>query len=299
MECLILAAGAGSRLHPLTLRHPKPLLPLGDSTILGRLVSQVAELPLKRVLCNLHHRAEAAQEYFENTELALPVETRVEEAPRGPSGSMHTFHDELAATDLVVVLSGDLYLRGDLTELVRAHQESGALLTVLATEVDDGSRFGVFQLDQEGRPVDLVEKPDWARNRRSWVSGGAYCVDPSLLAEIPADRPHDFGADLIPALLARGAPVTLVPWLGRWDDLGTVEAYRSAVLDDLADPADRGRPVTHVSPGAVVRPGAEFTGRVYIGPGAEVGAGARLHETVLLPGARVAPGTVVAGGCLA
>nr|WTA70803.1 nucleotidyltransferase family protein [Micromonospora sp. NBC_00855] len=297
LECLILAAGAGNRLRPLTARVPKPLLPLGDSTIIGRLVSQVSDLPLRRVLCNLHHAADVAEKYFAGTSLALPVTARTEDQLRGPAGSMHTFHDELAAAPFSLVLSGDLYLLGDLVSFVRRHVETGALLTVLAVEVDDGSRFGVFDLDAAGRPVGLVEKPAWARQRRSWVSGGVYCVDRSLLDRIPTDREYDFGAHLIPELLAEGAPVTIVPWLGRWNDLGTAEAYRATVLDDLG-PAG-GPPINLVAGSARVHPTAMLTGRVLAAPGATIGARAQVCDAVLLPDAVVPDDAIVVGGCVA
>lgn len=297
MECLILAAGAGNRLRPLTSRLPKPLLPLGDSTIIGRLVSQVdaCGLPISRILCNLHHKAHAAEKYFADAPLPLPVTTRVEDKPRGPAGSMHTFHDELAAAEIALVISGDIYLHGDLTALVRRHRESRALLTVLAVPVDDGSPFGVFALDPSGAPVDLVEKPAWARHRRSWVSGGIYCVDPALLARIPVEGEYDFGAHLIPTLLTERAPVAILPWLGRWSDLGTIEAYRSAVLDDLIG---SGRGPCFVAGTARVDPTANLSGRVYVGADAIIGARAWVHDAVVLPGASVPPGAIVAGGCV-
>ncbi|NYV75838.1 nucleotidyltransferase family protein [Streptomyces sp. UH6] len=297
MECLILGAGAGSRLMPLTARLPKPLLPLGPTTILGRLVDQVAPLGARRILCNLHHHAEAAEDYFARADLALPVVTRREDRLRGPAGAMLTFEDELTAADTVLVVSGDLYLGdGALAELVRRHHESGSDLSVLAVEVDDGSRFGVFRLDDGGRPTALDEKPAWAAGRRSWVSGGAYCLRPELLKRVPTEGLYDFGAHLIPELLAERAAVGLVPWLGRWDDLGTTDSYRRAVLDDLA-PA--GGDARHVAPTARVHPSALLTGRVLVADDAVVGAGARLHDTVVLPGATVPDHTTVADGCVA
>ncbi|MFF5438575.1 sugar phosphate nucleotidyltransferase [Streptomyces achromogenes] len=300
MECLILSAGAGSRLMPLTARLPKPLLPLGPTTVLGRLVGQVAPLGPRRVLCNLHHHAAAAEQYFAHADLALPVVSRREDRLRGPAGSMLTFQDELAAADTVLVVSGDLYLGdGALAELTRRHQESGSDLSVLAVEVDDGSRFGVFRFDDGGRAVALEEKPAWAAGRRSWVSGGAYCLSPELLKRVPADGLYDFGAHLIPELLAERAAVCVVPWLGRWDDLGTTGSYRRAVLDDLASRAPGGGDAGHVAPTARVHPTARLTGRVLVADRAVVGAGARLHDTVVLPGATVPDHTTVVDGCVA
>ncbi|GAB3443077.1 hypothetical protein GCM10027570_10840 [Streptomonospora sediminis] len=295
MECLILAAGAGRRLHPLTRRLPKPLLPIGDTSVLGRLVGQVADLPLDRVLCNLHFRAEAAQRELSAGDYALPVHTRIEPAPRGPAGSLHTFASEAASAEAVLVVSGDLYLGdGALAELARRHRETGALLSVLAVEVDDGSHFGVFRISDQGTALGLAEKPGWAANRRSWVSGGAYCVDPALLERIPTDREYDFGAHLIPALLEERAPVTVVPWLGAWSDLGTPAAYRDAVLRGVGGP---GTDAVHLAPGAEVHPTARLSGRVYFGAGATAGAGADIRDAVILPGARVPDGAAVVDGC--
>ncbi|MFE2296913.1 sugar phosphate nucleotidyltransferase [Streptomyces sp. NPDC059445] len=302
---VVLAAGHGSRLRPLTSRWPKPLLPLGADTLLDRLARQARAAGAGRVVCNAHHRAEDMVEHcrLHPGRAGGPVEVRVEPELRGPAGTLHTFAEEIRDSGRAVVLSGDLRTGGGLPRFVAAHEASGALLSVALVHVPDGSRYGVFEFDEDGAVARVEEKPAWAAGRPSWVSAGIYCVEPEVLSFIPQDRPFDFAADLVPALLAAGQPVNCVAWAGAWDDLGTPSAYRAAVLHEVraagGEPTEDGG-VCLRDPSAVVEEGAALYGDVYLGAGVRVGAGAQVRDCVLLPGARLAPGglaveTVLAG----
>lgn len=302
MDAILLAAGAGTRLRPLTDRLPKPLLPLGDGTVLSRLVEHARHAGASGVHCNAHHLADVMHAY-QARELGPAVRVRTEPHLRGPAGSLHTFAPEIQAAGSALVLSGDLYLGGSPAGLVAAHRASGAALTIALVRVPDGSRFGVFEFADDATVSRVEEKPLWAKGVASWVSAGVYCVDASILDLVPSDRPYDFAADLVPAMLARGLTVHVHPWLGAWDDLGTPAAYHRAVLHDLhtgqvpADlvetGADGGKHFVHKE--ADVHPDAELLGDVYVAAGARVGAGARVRDSVLLPGADVPSGAFVAG----
>jgi NDP-sugar pyrophosphorylase family protein len=286
---LILAAGVGSRLRPISDRIPKPFLPLGDGTIFGRIVKQIdAAFPGIPIYANLHHQPSAARTILDAEGLADRVITRVEQVLRGPAGSLLTFRDELAREDAVIVLSGDVVFDGDLRAMLTSHHTSRARVTVATADVTDGDRFGVFLKDEHGQPVDLVEKPSWARGVRSTVSAGMYILDGSLLAQVPPDRPWDFGADWLPELLRRES-VNLWPIDGGWDDVGSVRTYHETALQHTTLDA---------SFCAATYPDVELLGRNHISAGVRIGAGSVLRDCVLLPGARLPECTNIANAVI-
>lgn len=275
---LILAAGVGSRLMPFTDATPKPFLPLGDGSIFGRIVSQVEEAePSANIFANLHHRPDVAEQRMEAEGLRAKVTARIETKLRGPAGSLLTFRDELVHEDIVVVVSGDVVFEGSLWGLLDSHRASGARMTVATAEVLDGDRFGVFKLDNNSRPVDLVEKPNWAKNVRSTVSAGMYVLDASLLTQVPMNQEWDFGAHWIPHLI-RQEPVNLWPLDGSWDDVGSIHTYHRVAREYTTFDAQ--------VDGAYF-PGVQFAGRNHVSRDACIGAGAVLRDCVILPGAKV------------
>lgn len=302
LECVVLAAGQGSRLAPLTDAIPKPLLPFGEGTIMSRLVDQLGRLGPRRVLCNAHHRADAVERYASGNGLPVPLVVRREQQLRGPAGSLHTFRDEIRAARCAIVVSGDVHLAGSLEHFLERHVASTAAITVMLVQVPDGSKFGVFDFDAAGVLSRVAEKPSWATGRRSWVSAGIYCVQPEVLEMIPDDEPYDFAAHLVPAMLAAGRPVNVVPWFGRWRDLGTVGEYRGAVLDDVrAQPCGTTRDGggLFVGAGAEIHDDAALFGDVYVASEALIEAGATLRDCVVLSHAHVHSGQVVVEGVVA
>jgi NDP-sugar pyrophosphorylase family protein len=285
IEVLILAAGVGSRLDPLTRTLPKPALPLGDSTIVGQLVAKARKLGITSLRSNLHHRPEHMSAALREAADGLRVDARREPVLTGPAGALHAFDDVLGTAEAIVVVSGDVSFDDDLAPMVTAHLESGAMLTVATAEVLDGHRFGVFQLDPSGTPTGFVEKPAWARDRPHRVSAGVYVVAPSLLGRIPHDTVYDFGADLIPALIHEPGALLTHSLQGHWDDLGDVATYRKAALRHASP--------TIVHPTASIHPTAELRGVVHIAPGARIGAHAVVRDSVVLPGAVIPPHQLV------
>lgn len=286
---LILAAGVGSRLRPISDRIPKPFLPLGDETIFGRIVGQVeAACPNAPIYANLYHQPETAQEILDAEGLGDRVLTRVEPALLGPAGSLLTFSDELAREDAVIVLSGDVVFDGDLRAMLASHHSSRARMTVATAQVTDGDRFGVFVNDENDAPVGLVEKPIWARGTLSTVSAGMYIIEAALLAQIPSNRQWDFGADWIPELL-RTEPVNLWAIDGEWDDVGSIQTYHEAAL----------RHTTLLPTSSVdAYPDVEFLGRNHVSADVRIGAGSVLRDCVLLPGARLPAHTKIANAVI-
>jgi mannose-1-phosphate guanylyltransferase len=306
---LVLAAGTGRRLAPVTDSLPKPLLPVVDRTLLDRQIERVAGGGAERVCVNTHHRA--ADVHHHLGLVAPAAVARFEPRLTGPAGAVLRFADLLRACDAVIVASADVVLDGDLGDLVATHRAADAALTFGVVDSVGAHRFGVLELDREGLVRGAREKPDVPAHEAHPVSAGVYCLGPMAIAAIGRLRRRiatvDFARDLAPSLLAGGARVAGHRFDGYWRDVGTPASYLAVNRDALhgriglsAAPPGRAEPgwtpPFFVHPGATVGTGVRIEGPAVVGADARVGAGATIADAVVLPGAVVPPGATVVGG---
>lgn len=309
---VILGAGLGSRMQPLTAHLPKPLLPLMDRSLLAHLADRLIAAGATTLYVNLYYRPAQMRAELTRLSLPVPVHTVIEPSLTGPAGALCAFHTDFAEFDLLLVSSADVVLGTDLRELVQAHRTADppGRLTFAIVRRDHARNFGVLDIDVHHRLVGAREKPDVPDDEQHWISAGVYCVHPSLVAEIPRDQQYDYARDLAPAMLAAGDPVHTHHCIGYWGDIGTPQAFRTVTLDALAglipwlpagtDTTTRGwTGRIRIGPDAVVADTAVLRGPVDIGAGSRIGANAWLERTVVLPGTSVPAGQVVLDGILA
>jgi NDP-sugar pyrophosphorylase family protein len=307
-QCIILAAGEGRRLHPLTAMLPKPMVPVLNRPLLAYHLDAVRANGITDVLVNTHHAADRLRSGFgDGSRYGVRITWRHEHRLTGPAGAMLAFADVLRPGPLLV-LSGDGLHDIDLSALILEHRERRARLSVALAVVEGAGRYGVASTDGDGRVLAFEEKPVWAKDRPGLVSCGVYCVDSSLLQRVPRNVEYDFGRHLIPALVAEGSHVHGFRHDGYWTDIGTIETFRQANLDAVAgrvklpawhgvtgngqlNPTVRIEGEVLVGPGTTVGAGALIAGPSVIGGGCVIGRGAGVHRAVLLPG------TVLPAGC--
>ncbi|MGW7541098.1 sugar phosphate nucleotidyltransferase [Streptomyces sp. NPDC054770] len=302
---VVLAAGEGRRLGPLTRDTPKPLLTVLDTPLLDLILARVAETSPRQTWVGLSHRAEAVEAHLRATGQDDTVRFRTEDRLSGPAGALHQFTEDLAAVDVVLVVSGDIVFNDSLPELVRAHTASSAAMTFAALRVTRAHRYGVLDVDSSGTVQRTREKPDVPPEQEHWVSAGIYCLRPEVLRRVPAGAEcYDFAAHLAPELIADGHRVRIHPLGGYWNDVGRPAALRDANLDAARGlvrglrprrpaPQHSGEslpPEVHVGVGAVLEPGSRIAGPAVIGAGARVAEGSTVHRSVLLPRAATSPG---------
>ena len=271
----MLAAGAGRRLRPLTQRLPKPLAPVGGRPVVGRLLDQLARLDLDAVGLNLHHGAEL----IERVVGAGPVYLR-EDWLRGTAGAMAGAAAFLG--DEFLVASADGVHEIALAELVARHRASGAVATITVKRIERPETCAIVDLDSAGRVVRFVEKPASGELFTDLASIGVYCFTSDALGFIPGDRPFDIAGELIPALLLAGAPVAAYATGAWWSDIGDPRELLAANLH-----------FGHVAEPSEIAADALLDAPVMIGPHSTVGAGARVRQSLVLPGAAVPAGELV------
>lgn len=208
MKALLLAAGEGTRLRPLTLTCPKPMVPLGDEPVVAWSLAWLRENGVTDVVINVHYRPEALLEYVgDGTRFGLDVRYSHETVLLGSSGALVPLRDYLEGEREFVVLYGDVLTDLDLRAAIERHRATGADFTMVLTHVDDPMRAGIAEVDDCGWITRFKEKP--ARNEifSTWANAGIYICGPRTWQYLPPGGHQDFGTHVVPALIADAAKV--------------------------------------------------------------------------------------------
>lgn len=283
MRAMVLAAGVGSRLEPLTARIPKPLVPVANRPVMELILQLLKRHGIEEVISNLHHLPEALRQYFgDGSKLGMRLSFHEEAMLSGDAGGVRACRDFLESGTFLVIM-GDLLTDADITFVVAEHRRKRAIATIGLKRVDDVTQFGVAVTDQRGFITGFQEKPEPAEALSNLASTGIYVLEPEIFEHIPAQGTYGFGRQLFPKLVASGLPVLGVEITSYWSDVGTMRQYRLSNFDAL-----EGRIAIEI-------PGAR-TARGWIGEGASVD-GSCLIDGVLLLGkrSRLGPGTRVKG----
>jgi mannose-1-phosphate guanylyltransferase len=302
LRALVLAAGKGTRLAPLTAFLPKPLLPVCGRPLVEHTLERLAAAGCEAAALNLHHLGEQIRGHLGDEYRGMPLVYSEERPERlGTLGALHPLRDFLAEADVVLLVNGDSLCRWPLPRLVRRHLATGAAATLLlAGRVDPDGYGGGVAVDKEGRILAFSrgETPRGTVAARH-VFAGAHALSPELLERV-ADRPADIVRQLYRPLLAEGARLEAQVTRRSWHDLGTPRRYLEGAVDWAHGPwwrwprrswkgpgVEIGRRVrlsaAVVEGGAAVESGARI-GRSVVMAGARVGAGAEVRETIVGPG---------------
>lgn len=304
MEAVILAGGLGSRLLPLTERHPKHLLPVANLPFLTHQLARLADAGADHVVLATSYHAAAFEPVFgDGSRLGLRLTYVTEPEALGTGGALRNAVDHLdvRADEPIVVLNGDQLSDHHLAGQVAGLRSSAAEVSLHLVEVPDPQAYGCVPTDAEGRVTAFLEKS--AAPVTHQVNGGCYVFARSVAATIPAGRVVSLERETFPELLARGARVVGFLSGGYWADVGTpaalVQASADLVQGRVRSPALPGpRAGALVDVEATVHPTAHVGGGSAIGPGARIGAGAVVDGSVVMWGAVVAAGARVARSVL-
>jgi NDP-sugar pyrophosphorylase family protein len=229
MKALVLAAGEGTRLRPLTLDRPKPMLPLAGRPLLEHLIALLARHGIYDVAINLHYRPETIVDHFgDGSGFGVRITYSHEHQLLGSAGAARQLDWFLG--ERFVVLYGDVLTDVDLTRLDEVDIGFGGIGTLVLAENDDPTRSGIVQLDSAGRIIRFIEKPATAEFGRL-ANSGIYVLHRRVLDLVPPGTPFDFGSDLFPGLLAAGLPLYGLASPDYVLDIGSIDRYRQAEAD--------------------------------------------------------------------
>jgi mannose-1-phosphate guanylyltransferase len=284
LKAAMLVGGFGTRLRPLTINTPKPMLPLVNIPFLEIELLHLKEYGVDEVILSTGYLPGMFDEYFgDGSRLGLKLVHVTEEEPLGTCGAIKNVAGHLGR-EPVIVCNGDILTDLDIGALVEQHNRSGAAVTITLTPVEDPTAYGLVPLDEEGRIKEFLEKPSWDEVVTDLINAGTYVLDPRVLDEVPPGENYSFERQLFPDLLKAGEPMFGFPSDCYWLDLGTPEKYLAAHHAILAGEIQvemkgmpRGEGVL-VGEGSAIDESAHILGPVLLGEGVTVGAGARVHE---------------------
>ena len=226
MKALILAAGEGTRLRPLTLTRPKPMLPVNGEPLLVITITRLRDHGVSDIAINLHHHRDAIMDYFgDGSRFGVQITYSHEPELLGTAGAARKLADYLDETFFIVY--GDVLTNLSYSALARFHHQKNAALTISLYRVEDPTQVGLVGIDKDRRVMDFIEKPFPEEVFTDLANSGVLVCEPAILSYIPPDTFYDFGHDLFPRLLAAreppyGVPLTSDEYL---IDIGTLDKY--------------------------------------------------------------------------
>ncbi|MDT0382366.1 NDP-sugar synthase [Streptomyces sp. DSM 42041] len=301
-EAILLVGGKGTRLRPLTVHTPKPMVPAAGVPFLTHQLARARAAGVEHVVMATSYLAEVFEPHFgDGSDLGLHLEYVTEEEPLGTGGALRNVASRLTSgrDEPVLVFNGDILTGLDIRALVRTHADAGADVSLHLTRVADPRAFGLVPTDDDGRVTAFLEKPQTPEEIvTDQINAGAYVFQRSVIDTIPHDRPVSVERETFPGLLADGAHLQGMVDSTYWLDLGTPQAFvrgsADLVLGHAPSPAVPGRRgACLVLDGATVAEDAKLSGGTAVGAGAVVGTGARVEGSTLLDGAVVEPDAVV------
>ncbi|MGE5584683.1 MAG: sugar phosphate nucleotidyltransferase [Bacillota bacterium] len=305
MKAMVMAAGVGSRLEPLTVNVPKPMVPVATRPAMEHIIALLRRHGVTEVVANLWYLPESIESHFgDGAAFGVSLRYSREEELRGTAGGvvaakalLLSAEDEAVAgvADTFLLIAGDALTSANLTRLVEFHREKGALVTIGLKPVADPSRFGVVVTTDDGRIVAFQEKPRPGEARSNLANTMIYVFEPEILDYIPAvaEGAPDFGKHVFPRLVQEGVPFYGLALDEYWCDIGTLTQYRLAHRDVLSGAVGIDIPGREISPGVWVGEGAEVHPAATVCTPVLIGRGARVGRDV-----SVGPYSVIGDNCV-
>lgn len=299
-RAMVMAAGAGTRLRPLTFAVPKPMVPVANRPVIEYTLENLRRHGIRDVVLNLHSHPGLIRDHLKDgSAWGLKIQYSVEPELLGTAGGVKKMESFLKGGTFLV-MSGDGLTDVNLTELLDFHRSRRSAATMGLKPLDTRFDYGITMTDPRGRITRFVEKPRWSDVFSNQVNTGIYVFEPSILSRIPKGRLYDFGNELWPALLKERLPIHGYVLKEYWCDVGNLQEYRRAqqdVLDGKVGIQLHGRPLrpgVWVDEGAVIEPGARLEAPCLIGKKSFIGRNAVIGAyTVIGDRARIGRGCVL------
>lgn len=295
-QAVVLVGGLGTRLRPLTLTTPKPLVPVANRPLLAHILRWLEAAGVEEVILATQYAAAAFAPFLRGWR-GVATQAITEASPLGTAGAVANVRHLLRGATFVV--NGDLLTNLDLRALAALHQQRGSQATIATAEVDDPTGRGVVVCDAAGHVVVFQEKPAPGTALAHTINAGTYVIEPTILDRLAANQPAMWETDLFPALIREGVAIHGAPLPQRWVDVGTPAGYHEAtalVLDGLVGtpPGVASRAGLWIDDNVSVSAEAQITGSAALAFGAIVAAGVEIsgpamlgRDVHLLPGAQL------------
>jgi NDP-sugar pyrophosphorylase family protein len=282
MKAILLAGGKGTRLRPLTIHTPKPIVPIFNRPFLHYQIDLLKQVPeIDEVILSLNYQPRRIEEIFgDGAELGIKIRYVVEPAPLGTAGAVKYAGENLV--DSVVVFNGDVLTQLDLAAVIRLHRQRNAKATIVLTPVENPTAYGLVETDPAGNITRFLEKPKPEEITTNHINAGIYVLEPDTFDRIPSEVAWSIERSYFPSLIERRETFVAYVYNGYWIDIGTPEKYTQVhrdIMDGrfLAAPfQDTSVPRTAVAADARIEEGAVIESPCFVDEGVLVKAGARI-----------------------
>jgi mannose-1-phosphate guanylyltransferase len=289
MKAILLAGGKGTRLRPLTIHTPKPIVPIFERPFLHYQLDLLKQVPeIDEVILSLNYQPRRIEEIFgDGSESGLAIKYVVEPAPLGTAGAVRYAGESLHES--VVVFNGDVLTQVNLAEVIALHRERKAKATIVLTPVENPTAYGLVETDAQGNILRFLEKPNPDEITCNTINAGIYVLEPDTFDRIPKETAWSIERSFFPSLIDRRDTFIAYVYSGYWIDIGTPEKYMQVHRDimdgrfvhkTLTFGSDSGR--VHVSPRARIEDGVVLEGPCFIDDGTIVKSGARLGPYIVI-----------------
>jgi mannose-1-phosphate guanylyltransferase len=281
MKAILLAGGKGTRLRPLTVHTPKPIVPIFNRPFLYYQLDLLRQVPeIDEAILSLNYQPRRIEEIFGDGEgLGLKLRYVVEPMPLGTAGAVRYAGDSL--TESVVVFNGDVLTQVDLRAVLALHRERKAKATIVLTPVENPRAYGLVETDAQGNVKRFLEKPGEDEITCNTINAGIYILEPETFDRIPKDTSWSIERSFFPSLIERGETFVAYVYDGYWIDIGTPAKYLQVhrdIMDGLysAPPFDGADRKAWISPGARLEEGVEVHGPCFVDEGVVIKAGTKV-----------------------
>jgi mannose-1-phosphate guanylyltransferase/phosphomannomutase len=282
MKAVVMAGGEGSRLRPLTVLRPKPMVPIVGRPVMEHILNLLKRHGITEVVVTVQYLASAIEDYFgDGSAFGMRIDYSREESPLGTAGSVKNAEELL--TEPFLVISGDALTDFNLGEIIKFHTSRRAMATLTLAHVANPLEFGVIITDEQQRIRQFLEKPSWGEVFSDTINTGIYVLDPKIFSYFEKGTVFDFSQDLFPMMLEKGDPLFGYVAQGYWCDVGNLSEYMKANADMLRGDVKLPIPGKDTGGGIWVEENVEIDseahlfGPLYLGNDAKIKSGAVVH----------------------
>ena len=282
MKAVVMAGGEGSRLRPLTIRRPKPMVPIAGKPVMEHILNLLKRHGITEVVVTVQYLASNIEDYFGNgSQLGMRITYSREDVPLGTAGSVKNAEEHL--TEPFLVISGDALTDYNLTEIIEYHNSKKALATLTLAHVHNPLEYGVIITNEDGHIAQFLEKPSWGEVFSDTINTGIYVLDPQIFRYFEKDKPFDFSQELFPYMLKKGDPIYGYVSNGYWCDVGNLSEYMRANADALNGRIDIEIPAKNIGgniwceEGVAIDEDTQLYGPIYLAHDCKIKDGAIIH----------------------
>ncbi len=288
MKAVVMAGGEGSRLRPLTIRRPKPMVPIAGKPVMEHILNLLKRHGITEVVVTVQYLASNIEDYFGNgSQFGMRITYSREDVPLGTAGSVKNAEEQL--TEPFLVISGDALTDYNLSDLIQYHTEKKSLATLLLAHVPNPLEYGVIITNEDGHVTQFLEKPSWGEVFSDTINTGIYMLDPQIFSYFEKNKQFDFSQELFPYMLKKGDPIYgYVSPKGYWCDVGNLGEYMRANAEVLQGLVDIEIPARNIGgniwceEGVEIDEDAQLYGPIYLGHDAKVRSGVIIHGPSLI-----------------